>query len=161
MKRKRTHKGPVNASKVKYDNILFASKLEVYCYKRLKEEGLFEHYEYETFTIIESFSPSQQYYERQANGKGELIDRSSRKVLGKRYTPDFTGRDYIIECKGRANERFPDTWKLFKRWCYDSGEVRPLYKPQNQKEIDQVIEIIKQKRNGTSLFMDSDTVTTN
>ena len=146
MKRKRTHKGPVNASKVKYDNILFASKLEVYCYKRLKEEGLFEHYEYEKFTIIEGFTPSQQYYERQSNGRGELIERGSKKVLGISYTPDFTGRDFIIECKGRANDTFPIRWKLFKRWCKLNGEQRALYKPQNQKEVDLVIELIKQNR---------------
>ena len=124
----------------------FASKLELYCYKRLKEEGLYERYEEEKFTIIEGFTPSIEYWERQSNGKGELCERSGKKVLGISYTPDFTGRDYIIETKGRANDTFPIRWKLFKRHCEEIGETRSLYKPQNQKEIDFVIEIIKQKR---------------
>ena len=147
MAMRRSHKGPVNASKVKYDNILFASKLEVYCYKRLKEEGLFEHYEYEKFTIIDSFSPSVKCYERTANGKGELKDRSSSKVRAMTYTPDFTGFDYIIECKGRANDSFPIRWKLFKWSQEQKGDTRSLYKPQNQREIDLVIELIKKNRN--------------
>ena len=140
--------GRINYSKVRFDGMSFASKLELYCYKRLKEEGLYEQYEGEKFSIIEGFTPSQQYYERQSNGKGDLIERSSKKVLGISYTPDFTGRDFIIETKGRANDTFPIRWKLFKRWCNLNGETRALYKPQNQKEVDKVIEIIKNKRRG-------------
>ena len=144
---RRSHKGPVNATKVKYDNILFASKLEVYCYKRLKEEGLFKHYEYEKFTIIDSFTLSNRSYERSANGKGEFIDRGSAKIRAITYTPDFTGETYIIECKGRANDTFPIRWKLFKRHLNEVGDERTLYKPQNQREIDLVIELIKNEQN--------------
>lgn len=144
---RRSHKGPVNATKVKYDNIIFASKLEVYCYKRLKEEGLFKHYEYEKFTIIEGFSLSNRSFERSANGKGEFIDRGSAKIRPITYTPDFTGETYIIECKGRANDTFPIRWKLFKRHLNEVGDERTLYKPQNQREIDLVIELIKNEQN--------------
>ena len=65
-----------------------------------------------------------------------------KKVLGIKYTPDFTGKDYICECKGRANEAFPRRWKLFKRWCVKNGDTRPLYKPQNQKDIAIMIKLI-------------------
>ena len=147
--RKRTHKGPVNASKVRYDGILFASKLEVYCYKRLKEEGLFNKYEEEKFTIIDGTTCTLECYERTANGKGDLIERGrGKKILGISYKPDFTGDDYIIECKGRANDTFPIRWKLFKLHQIKTGDNRPLYKPQNQKEVDVIIDIIKQKRDG-------------
>ena len=55
-------------------------------------------------------------YEKQANGKGDFTNRGEKKILGIKYTPDFTGKDYIIECKGRANESFPLRWKLFKHY---------------------------------------------
>ena len=38
-----------------------------------------------------------------------------KKYLTIKYTPDFIGKDFIIETKGRANESFPLRWKLFKR----------------------------------------------
>lgn len=156
-KRYKTHSGPVNASKVMFDGIQFSSKLEVYCYTRLKQEGLYEGYENETFTIVDPFAFRNQSYERQSNGKGDIINRGgdgkevlgrAKKIQGIKYTPDFVGRDFIIETKGRANETFPVRWKLFKKWLHDNNDLRSLYKPQNQKEIDQVIEIIKKKRLG-------------
>ena len=41
-------------------------------------------------------------------------DRGCKKILPIKYKPDFVGRDFVIECKGRANESFPLRWKLFK-----------------------------------------------
>ena len=38
-----------------------------------------------------------------------------KEYLTIKYTPDFIGKDFIIETKGRANESFPMRWKLFKR----------------------------------------------
>ena len=35
-----------------------------------------------------------------------------KKILNIKYTPDFIGKDFIIETKGRANESFPLRWKL-------------------------------------------------
>ena len=112
----------------------------------LKKEKLFEHYEGEVFQLIESFDFKNQSYEKQANGKGEYINRGSKKVLGIKYTPDFTGKDYIIECKGRANESFPLRWKLFKLWLTKKNIGKTLYKPQNQKEVDLTIQRIKNNR---------------
>ena len=34
--------------------------------------------------------------------KENMLIEDSKKILGIKYTPDFVGRDYIIECKGRA-----------------------------------------------------------
>jgi len=103
-------------------------------------------YEVEVFQLIENFTLSNICIEKQANGKGELIDRGQKKVLGIKYTPDFTGKDYIIECKGRANESFPLRWKLFKRWCVKNEDLRPLYKPQNQKDIAIMVKLILDAR---------------
>ena len=35
-----------------------------------------------------------------------------RKILNIKYTPDFVGHNFIIECKGRANETFPITLEV-------------------------------------------------
>ena len=145
-RRKSKKRGPVTAKKITYDGINFASGLERYTYMALKKEKLFEYYEGEVFQLIESFDFKNQSYEKQANGKGEYINRGSKKVLGIKYTPDFTGKDYIIECKGRANESFPLRWKLFKLWLTKKNIGKTLYKPQNQKEVDLTIQIIKNNR---------------
>ena len=144
--RKRKKKGPVQAKKISYNGISFASGLERYTYIALKKNKLNEGYESETFQIIESFNFSNISYEKQANGKGEYINRGSKKILGIKYTPDFIGKDYIIECKGRPNESFPLRWKLFKLWLTKNNIGKILYKPQNQKEVDRTIALIKEHR---------------
>lgn len=144
--RKGRKKGPVQANKVKYDGINFASGLERYCYQQLKKEKLFDLYEGEKFTLVEGFTFGQQFWSHQSNGKGEYIDRGCKKVLGINYTPDFTGVDYIIECKGRPNESFPLRFKLFRKWMVDNGDNRPLFVPKNQKDVDRTIQIIKENR---------------
>ena len=147
MKRKKSKKrGPVTAKKITYDGINFASGLERYTYMALKKEKLFEYYEGEVFQLIESFNFQNESYEKQANGKGDYTNRGSKKVLGIKYTPDFTGKDYIIECKGRANESFPLRWKLFKLWLTKNNIGKTLYKPQNQKEVDLTVQMIKNNR---------------
>ena len=146
MKRKYKKKGPVQSKKISYDGINFASGLERYTYMALKNNKLFEGYENEVFQLVENFNFRNETYEKQANGKGEYINRGQKKVLGIKYTPDFVGKDYIIECKGRANESFPIRWKLFKLWLTKNNIGKTLYKPQNQKEVDQTMTLIKDKR---------------
>ena len=144
--RRRKKKGPVQAKKISYDGISFASGLERYTYIALKKNKLYEGYESETFQIIESFNFPNISYEKQANSKGEYINRGSKKILGIKYTPDFIGKDYIIECKGSPNESFPLRWKLFKLWLTKNNIGKILYKPQNQKEVDRTIALIKEHR---------------
>jgi hypothetical protein len=135
-------KGPVVAKKVIYDGITFASGLEKYMYKALKDADIEFKYEGYTFELVPAFMFVNKCFERQSNGKGDLINRGNKKVLNLKYTPDFVGIDFIIETKGRANESFPLRWKLFKKWMYDNNDERTLYKPQNQTECDKTIEII-------------------
>ena len=146
MKRKTGKRGPVAAKKVSYDGINFASGLERYTYMALKKNKLFEGYENEVFQLVESFNFDNESFEKQANGKGEYTNRGQKKILGIKYTPDFIGKDYIIECKGRANESFPLRWKLFKLWLTKNKIGKTLYKPQNQKEVDQTMILIKERR---------------
>ena len=140
--KKSKKKGPVRAKKASADGIQFRSGLEKHTYLALKEAGLYEMYEVEVFQIIDGFTLPNLSIEKQANGKGEFVNRGGKKILGIKYTPDFTGFDYIIECKGRANESFPVRWKLFKRWLVNNGETRTLYKPQNQKDVALMIKLI-------------------
>ena len=146
MRKRRKNKGPVRSKKVICDGITFASGLERYMYQALKKAKIKAEYEGETFTLINGFNFEIDSYERQSNGKGEFKNRGDKKVLPIKYTPDFVGDGFIIETKGRANESFPIRWKLFKNFINRCYPHVTLYKPQNQKECDQVIELITKNK---------------
>jgi len=144
--RKSKKRGPVRAKKVSFDGIQFASGLEKYMYLALKEAKIIARYEGETYVLQDSFVFSVDSYERQGNGKGAMVNRGQKKILNIKYTPDFVSDSFIIECKGRANESFPLRWKMFKKHVNDNLKHVTLYKPQNQKECDEVIELIIKNR---------------
>jgi hypothetical protein len=148
MKRKSNKKGPVRAKKVSYDGIDFASGLEKYMYKLLKDANLNFQYEGQVFELLPGFNFNNECYERQSNGKGDFVNRGNKKILNIKYTPDFVSTDFIIETKGRANDSFPLRWKMFKYLMGSMCDKRVLYKPQNQKECDETIRLIlaKQKK---------------
>ena len=141
-KRYSKKRGPVKSKKVTFDGIKFASGLEKYMYKALKSAKISATYEGATFEVQESFMFNVDSYERQGNGKGDMVNRGQKKILNIKYTPDFVSDSFIIECKGRANESFPIRWKMFKKYVNDNLKHVTLYKPQNQKECDKVIELI-------------------
>ena len=145
MRNKFKKRGPVRSKKVICDSITFASGLEKYMYQALKEAKIKAEYEGEKYTLIEGFEFNVESHERQSNGKGEFTNRGNKKILPIKYTPDFVGNEFIIECKGRANESFPIRWKLFKKFINRCYPHVTLYKPQNQKECDMVIELIINK----------------
>ena len=138
-------KGPVQSKKISYDGINFASGLERYMYMALKKAKIKALYEGKTFELQEPFDFPFASYERCGNGKGDYKNRGNKRILNIKYTPDFIGKNFIIETKGRANERFPMRWKLFKRFINKCYPRVTLYKPQNQKECDQVIELLTNK----------------
>ena len=142
----RRKRGPVRSKKVTYDGITFQSGLEKYMYIALKKANIKAKYEGATYELIPSFNYDKSCYERQANGKGEYKNRSSKAIRNIKYTPDFVGSDFIIECKGRPNESFPIRWKLFKLFLYHTRSEVTLYKPQNQKECDETVNLILGKR---------------
>ena len=143
----RRKKGPVQAKKIKYDGINFASGLERHMYMALQKAKIKAEYEGKTYTLLDGFDFTSECYERQSNGKGDFTNRGNKRILPIRYTPDFVADDFIIECKGRANESFPMRWKLFKKHVQENMPNVTLYKPQNQNECDQVIQHILAKRN--------------
>ena len=146
-KRFKRKKGPVRSKKVTFDGITFASGLEKYMYIALQKAKIHAIYEGSTFELQEGFMFDNESYERQGNGKGDMVNRGSKKILNIKYTPDFVSDTFIIETKGRANESFPLKWKMFKKHVVDELNPITLYKPQNQKECDETIRLILESRN--------------
>ena len=144
-KRYKRKRGPVVSKKTTYDGITFASGLEKHMYRALKKAKLKAKYEGETYVLQDGFMFDNESYERQSNGKGDMVNRGSKKILPIKYTPDFISDSFIIECKGRANESFPMRWKMFKKYVKENLPRVTLYKPQNQKECDKVVELIIKK----------------
>ena len=144
-KRFKRKRGPVRSKKVTFDGITFASGLERYMYQVLKKNKIHAIYEGATFVLQESFMFDNESFERQSNGKGDMVNRGQKKILNIKYTPDFVSDSFIIECKGRANESFPMRWKMFKKYVKENLPRVTLYKPQNQKECDKVIELINER----------------
>jgi hypothetical protein len=142
----RKKRGPVQSKKISYDGHNFASGLEKYMYMALQKAKIKAKYEGETFVLLNGFHFENEVYERQANSKGEFMNRGEKRILPIKYTPDFIGENFIIETKGRPNESFPIRWKLFKKLVTEQFPSYILFKPQNQKECDRVIEILKNKK---------------
>ena len=135
-KYKKKKRGPVNSKKITVDGITFASGLEKYMYQALKNAKINAVYEGKTYTVFPAFEFTNISIERCANGKGDFKNRGEKKILPIKYTPDFIGDGFIIECKGRANESFPLRWKMFKKLVSSTEPHVIIYKPQNQKECD-------------------------
>ena len=144
-KRYKRKKGPVQSKKVTVDGIKFASGLEKYMYLALKKAKIKADYEGKTYVLQDSFVFNNKSYEKQSNGKGDFKNRGEKKILNIKYTPDFVSPSFIIECKGRANESFPIRWKMFKNYVKEHLKHVILYKPQNQKDCDEVIKLISNK----------------
>ena len=90
MKRKiKRKRGPVRSKKVTFDGITFASGLEKYMYMALKKAKIKAKYEGQTYVLQEGFNFENKSYERQANGKGQMVNRGNKKILPIKYTPDF------------------------------------------------------------------------
>ena len=147
MRRKiRRKKGPVRSNKVTFDGITFASGLEKYMWMALRKAKIQAVYEGHTYEIFPAFNFETSAIERCANGKGHFKNRGNKNILNIKYTPDFIGKGFIIETKGRANESFALRWKIFKKYVVDNLPGVILYKPQNQKECDETIELILKSR---------------
>ncbi|QDP52668.1 MAG: hypothetical protein GOVbin3171_29 [Prokaryotic dsDNA virus sp.] len=148
MRRYKKRRQITRSKKTKIDGIQFQSKLESHMYLLLKANKIKAGYESEKFTIIDSFFSNHSSYEKTPTKK-YLHDRGNKKILPITYTPDFvdtqTPPRFIIECKGNPNERFPLVWKLFKRYINLKGWSTDLFVPRNQKDCQEVINVIKDK----------------
>lgn len=70
---------------------------------------------------------------------------NDEKVRKMTYLPDFVGDDFIIECKGMITDSFPLRWKVFKYTLHLLGAKYKLYLVRNQKQVDVMIDEIKQR----------------
>lgn len=118
-----------NATPTEFDGIKFRSKLEVYTYKKLKEACIDAEYEKHRYELLPAFT----YYDK--------------KYRAMTYLPDFVGSNFIIECKGFANDAWPLREKLFKHFLVTNNIDIPFYKVSNQKEVDNLIKILKNDNN--------------
>lgn len=137
---RRKGKQTINSKKTEVDGIKFASSLEAYMYRALKKAKIKAVYEGEEFTLQDGFKFESASIER--SGKRPYENRGEKSVLPIKYTPDFVGDGFIIECKGRANESFPIRWKMFKKLIQETRPGTVLFKPQNQGDCDETIEYI-------------------
>jgi len=146
--KKRTGTPITRSTKTKYDGIEFASRWESVMYKRLKEAGIKFTYEGQSYETFEAFELDNDCYERATKRSKGMTDR--RKVTKVSYTPDFIGEneEWFIEVKGRANESFSIRWKLFKRKMSERDNPPIIFKPMSVKDIEQTVEILKQKGYG-------------
>lgn len=149
MKRKKVINQKVrNATVISYYGITFKSKLELYCYKKLKELKIPFTYEKVTFELLPSFEFKNDSYELYKKNGLRYFGPQRSHIRTMTYTPDFVGSRWIIETKGNPNESFPLKWKLFKKHISDHNLNLDLYMPRNQKQIDEVIQIILNKHEG-------------
>ena len=136
-----------NATILEYHGITFKSKLELHCYKKLKEANIKFQYEKVKYELMPAFKFENESYELYKK-KGERYFGPQRPgIRAITYTPDFVGtyrgHKFVIETKGNPNDAFPLRWKLFKKHLYDTKNNAVLYMPRNQKQIDEVVELIK------------------
>ena len=131
-----------NAKQSVYDGKEFKSNLELYCYKQLEEAEILVEYEENTFTIFPAMVYPLACYE----GTQKKLYNKGSKIRPITYTPDFVDPNgkFIIETKGYANESFPLRWKLFKKHLKDEEHRYVLFMPRNKKQVDEVVDIIKQ-----------------
>ena len=127
MKQKKSQGKVKNATPNIYDGIKFRSKLETYCYKKLKEANIFAEYEMHRYELLPKFT----------------FDNNTVRAMT--YLPDFVGNGFIIECKGYPNEAWPLREKLFKYYLTKNEPNTKFYLVRTQKQVDALIDILKQK----------------
>ena len=142
MRKKYSRSKVKNAKKSSYKGLNFKSNLELHCYKKLEEAKVPVKYEQETFTIFPAMVYPLACYE----GTTRKLYNKGSKIRPITYTPDFVDPKgkFIIETKGYANESFPLRWKLFKKHLKDNNHHYVLFMPRNKKQVDEVVELIKQ-----------------
>lgn len=133
-----------NATPLTYNGIAFKSKLEVTCYKTLREYGFKPLYEGKKFVLWEGFKPTVAFYNRSPKKKELVLD--NRKIKDITYCPDFTFKAgstlIIIECKGLENDVFPVKKKLFRSLLEEIKDTM-YFEIRTKKELITAIHIIK------------------
>ena len=130
-------KKQINSRKGIYDNIKFASQLEISCYKLLKEAGIDFEYEGEVFELMSEFHLENVLFKRK--GLKRIANIGDSKVRKIYYTPDFVSDLFIIEAKGRMSQSFPLRWKMFLNTIFQTNDKRAIYMPTNKADCQLVV----------------------
>lgn len=124
----------VQAIKVSEDGIEFASTAERFCYRLLKQNGMYGPgkliYEAKQFMLVDPFT------------------FQGKKYQPIRITPDFVDEtnQVVLEVKGRAVELFAMRWKLMKRYFSINAPKYSVYLTKsNQTDITKIVGEIKSK----------------
>jgi Protein of unknown function (DUF1064) len=136
-----------NAQKLVVDGKAFRSKLEVYCYQKLKENNIEFEYESTKFCLLPDFKYEGDSFESYSKKGKWSIGEKNKNIRGITYKPDFLNLSdgWLIECKGYPNDSWSTKWKLFKHLLSTNNLTLDLYLPKNQGHIDLCIEQIKTK----------------
>ena len=132
-----------NAKKVIYDGISFKSRLELYCYKKLKESEIQFHYEPKAFILHIGNKPNLvKFYD--PDKKTKHLKLNTTKLTNITYTPDFVGDGWIIETKGIKSSTYSIKMKMFREYLEGTGKEWIVIEPHNQYQIDEAVNMIKQ-----------------
>lgn len=138
-----------NATQINRYGKHFKSKLELYCYQKLKDANLNFQYEGQKFVLVEPFMFNNNSFEMRKTKDGKQFNKVTNKIRAMTYTPDFVGHypnskdKFAIETKGSKNDAFPLRWKMFKKYIADRDMKMDLYMPRNKHQIEETIERIK------------------
>lgn len=151
------------ASIQEYAGLKFKSKLEVACYKKLEQSGLWFRYEPTKFNLfngprlfnIDIFAPK-----KLSPGKysKELVHETQNKEKPKKlrditYTPDFEvqlkGIRAYFDVKGKENDVYPIKKKLFLNLLEEAALENSychfmFFEPHSVGQMVEAIEIIKE-----------------
>jgi|TARA_Y100000015_G_scaffold43134_1_gene52422 hypothetical protein len=136
------------AKKHTLDGIKFASGLELYCYRQLKKANIPNVYEGKTFELVPKFKFEGCLMDKGTTKGKKVFKQMTGNVRNISYTPDFINLEegFIIETKGLRTPEFKMRFKLFLKYLYENNKNYDVYIPSNQKEVDQTIQLILNKR---------------
>ena len=146
--KRRKGKKITKAKKHTEDGITFASGLELYCYRQLNKAKIPHEYEGKTFELVEKFKFEGLLMDKGTTKGKKVFKEMTGNVRNISYTPDFINLDagFIIETKGLRTPEFKMRFKLFLKYLYENNKNYDVYIPSNQKEVDQTIQLILNKR---------------
>ncbi len=152
-----------NATVCTNGSITFKSKLEKMAYNVLQEHGFNPKYEPKKVILIEGFTPTVPFYDKETDAqykkriesdttvKCKLLKEQLSRILPITYTPDiyikYKDIDIWIELKGLENDCFYLKKKLFRLYLEKQKEITKqksmFFEVYSKQQLLQVINIIR------------------
>jgi hypothetical protein len=144
---KKGNKKVANATPISQDGIKYKSKLEAFCAKSFKDANIKVEYETNKFVLQEGFDFDNECYDEVKAKKKVSFGMVTPYVRPICYIPDFVDEKFrfCVELKGWKMESYKLKAKMFKKYLFDNKVKMDIYVPKNQKQVTQIIEIIKNK----------------